>query len=367
MRLDGVRGAAYARTMSEGQQQLAAIAEQVARGEEPRETVRALLGWFGYMRRGATVVREIRRTLSRLDLQTVPDFAYEYIDAPIRFVAISKTVSPEDEAEDSSPAQIPEAAPAHGPRQELAYKVGRLGAANKQRLVTVNPDDTLEKAVTVMLSENIDQLIVARTERDPRGILTWRGIASKLVLGGAMEKVRDCMEDAVVVRKSDSLFDVDRTIARDGAVIVRSKEAKILGIVTSADVSEEFGRLAKPFLLLGEIERHLRALVEPKLTLDDLRAPLAQENGYREVNHVNDLTLGDFKRVLEKPERWNKLGLRVDRETFIAKLDEVRRVRNETMHFYPEDADKADSGDIDKLRSFSAFLQRLEMAQRSTV
>lgn len=147
-----MRGAAYARAMSEGHRQLAAIAEQVARAEQPRETVRALLGWFGYMRRGVTVVREIRRTLSRFDLQTVPDFAL-CIDAPIRFVAISKTVSPEDEAEDSSPALIPEAAPAHGPRQELAYEVGRLQAANKQRLVTVNPDDTLEKAVAVMLSE----------------------------------------------------------------------------------------------------------------------------------------------------------------------------------------------------------------------
>ncbi len=352
--------------MSEGQQHLAAIAEQVSRGEEPRETVRALLGRFGYMRRGATVVREVRRTLTGLGLQTVPDFAYEYIDAPIRYVAISKPVSPEDAAEDSASSVEPEpdAAPGRTPRQELAYKIGRLKAANKP-ILTVKPDDTLKKAVTMMLAENVDQLAVACTERDPKGILTWRGIASKVVLGGAMNKVGDCMEDAVEVRKSESLFEVDRKIARAGAVLVRSKDARILGIVTSADVSEEFGRLAEPFLLLGEIERHLRVLVDGKLTPAELREALAQNNGYREVTDVSDLTLGDFKRVLENPGRWEKVGLGVDRATFIAKLDEVRTVRNETMHFYPEDTDKADSGNVDKLRAFSAFLQRLEMARRS--
>ena len=39
---------------------------------------------------------------------------------------------------------------------------------------------------------------------------------------------------------------------------------------------------------------------------------------------------------IEKPENWKKLDLSIERSNFIKKLDEVREIRNDVMHFDPE-------------------------------
>jgi hypothetical protein len=44
-------------------------------------------------------------------------------------------------------------------------------------------------------------------------------------------------------------------------------------------------------------------------------------------------------RPLEKPDRWKKLGWPLDRATFIKRLDDLRLIRNNVMHFNPEPLD----------------------------
>jgi len=53
--------------------------------------------------------------------------------------------------------------------------------------------------------------------------------------------------------------------------------------------------------------------------------------------------------------------LSVDRRAFIEKLNEVRRIRNDIMHFSPDGV--ADE-DLTTLRRFSQFLQRLRELER---
>jgi hypothetical protein len=71
---------------------------------------------------------------------------------------------------------------------------------------------------------------------------------------------------------------------------------------------------------------------------------------------VSDLTIGEYIRLLENGDRWEKLGLSIDRVTFCRELDLVRNIRNDIMHFDP---DPIPAADLERLRDFAGFLKRL--------
>ncbi|MEV5577812.1 hypothetical protein AB0L39_04515 [Streptomyces parvus] len=63
---------------------------------------------------------------------------------------------------------------------------------------------------------------------------------------------------------------------------------------------------------------------------------------------------GDYQRVLSNSQQSDKLGRRLDCESFVARLDELREVHNELMHFKDKDDDDA----IPKLRTMIELLRR---------
>ena len=71
---------------------------------------------------------------------------------------------------------------------------------------------------------------------------------------------------------------------------------------------------------------------------------------------VADLTLGEYVRLLENASPWSKLKLFVDRREFIDRLNRVREIRNDIMHFDPQGIDPEA---MKALRKFVRFLQEL--------
>ncbi len=190
-----------------------------------------------------------------------------------------------------------------------------------------------------------------------KGIVTWESISSKLALGFEARTVRDAMTRAVEIRSDASIFDAIPTLVDSGYVLVSGPDGRIVGIVTSSDLSLQFRALAEPFLLLGEIENRIRNIIAKRFPLTDLqnaRDPAAED---RPVAAVDDLTIGEYIRLLEEPSRWAKADLRVDRTTFIDSLHRIRGIRNEVMHF---DTDSIPDEELVTLRNFARFLQRLE-------
>jgi hypothetical protein len=55
-------------------------------------------------------------------------------------------------------------------------------------------------------------------------------------------------------------------------------------------------------LLLGEIEQHVRKLIEGKFALSELQEAKDPADAQRTVERVADLTLGEYIRLLEVPE-----------------------------------------------------------------
>jgi CBS domain-containing protein len=328
-------------------------------------TVRQFIRWFGAERRGNQVAWRIRRALERNNLTTTPDFDGAHIDAEISFVEKStgtqvtlalETAATEPQS-DSAVAELM-AKMIEGASADPAFRVGRLESANTKPLC-VKPDCTLSEAATLMLRHDFSQLPVMSNDREVKGIISWETIGSRLAFGlRQVETVRECMKPHYEVKTTDSLFGVIARIVEHSYVLVRGENRTISGIVTTSDLSLQFQQVSEPFLLLSEIENHIRLLIDGKFTADELSSVRDPGDQARLIESVADLTLGEHIRLLENPVNWQKVGLKVDRKTFIRELDKVRGVRNDVMHFDP---DGISSDDHDSLRNFLHFMHELRI------
>ena len=297
-------------------------------------TVRELLGWFNYARRSDRLIRRIRTKFAELNLRTVPDFEREHIDGDI---------SIELDME------------ATGVRKESVDPTVRIRVLPTARctLTSVQPNNPLAKATTNMLIEDFSQLPVMVNEREVKGVVSWRSIGTAFTLGCQSDEVRHWMERHREIAINAPLFDAIKDIWEHGYVLVRDVDRTISGIVTASDFARQFAQLAQPFLIIGEIELHLRNLVS-KFTLEEMAE--ASDDPSTSIEGSWDLNFGTYCRLLENPDRWDRLGLRVDRATFMHNLGQVREMRNEVMHFAP---DGLDPNEVEKLERVAMFLRML--------
>src|SRR2546425_3270038 len=349
-------------------EELGQISEQVRQGQRPSVTVRTLLSWFHAQRRGNWIVQEMRNTLDRLGLDTVPNFEWAYIDGRISF-ALKESKEEASDAAGNGESQI-----ASGPAIAVAdgmatadsfatritldptYRVGKLASANRPP-TSVTPDATVQEAVTLMLANDFSQLPVMTSDREVKGMISWKSLGGRLSLGQPCQLVRDCMDRYQEIEADESLFRAIDLIVQYECVLVRDTERKICGIVTTNDLSFQFRQLAEPFLLLGEIENHIRRVIDKRFSKEELRPLRYPRDVVREVSDVADLGFGEYLRLFESAERWEKLGLRIDRRTFVKDLENIRRIRNDVMNF---DHDGLAEDDLETLRKFVQFLRRLQ-------
>lgn len=351
---------------------LGEIAETLKGGRTPESiSVRELIGWFNALRRGTNVNWQIRRSLEQAGLVTAPDFESAHIDGRVQFALpqhVEEGLSdaqPEREHIEPAPElslqQEPELVQfVGGAGVEPAYRVSRL-LDPRLKLVTIGPDALLEEAVTLLLRHDYSQLPVMTNERDVRGVVSWDSIGPAMTLGQPTPKfVRECMRPHVEVKDTDSLFQVINRIIESSYVLVRNEQRAISGILTTTDLSQQFQDLAEPFLLIGEIENHIRALIDGRFTQPELAGVRNENDPNRPIESVADLTLGEHIRLIENHDNWARLGLKADRAVFVKELDVVRLLRNDVMHF---DSDRITDVERASLRNFVQFVHQLKARQ----
>jgi CBS domain-containing protein len=341
------------------------IAQKVYSGLRPSITLRTLLSWYGAERRGGWRNRKIREALATLRIKTEPSIESAYIDGPVVFLSI-------EEVNDSgrSPA-VPESgdtpllkrpgseAKALKDEQQLygdpTYRIGRLASANRIP-VNVSPDTSVIEATTIMLQNDFSQLPAMTSDREVKGMFSWKSIAQRLTLGKTCKIVRDAIEPHYEVRSEESLFFAVALIAEHECVLIRASDKKVCGIVTTSDLAVQFQQLGEPFLLLGEIENHIRSFLAGKFSRQELETLREPGDSARRLEDISDLGFGDYLRLLQEPARWARIGLGLERKCFLKELDEVRQIRNDVMHFDP---DGIGENDLAALRRFVLFLQRV--------
>lgn len=97
-------------------------------------------------------------------------------------------------------------------------------------------------------------------------------------------------------------------------------------------------------------------MIQPKFTPEELEAAKDPNDQDRQIQHVSDLSFGEYIRLIENEDRWAKLKLNFDRKWFVKQLQRIRSVRNDVMHFDP---DGIAEDDIEALRTFAGTLQEL--------
>lgn len=346
-------------------ERLAEIKGKIEAGESlPPVTVRHFIKWFGAERRGNKVAWRIRRSLERSNLATTPDFDGAHIDAELTF-ALRPTVenlslgfaAPALESNSTVAAEMVVEL-IEGAAADPAFRIGRLDSANKKPL-SVKPDCSLIEAATLMLRHDFSQLPVMQNERDVKGIVSWESIGAQLAFSqSGASTVRECMKPHNEVKSTDSLFGVIARIVEHSYVLVRGEDRVISGIITTSDLSLQFQQISEPFLLLSEIENHVRLLIDGKFSSEELSTVRDPGDQYRLIESVADLTMGEHIRLLENPDNWAKIGLKIDRRTFIDGLDKVRGIRNDVMHFNP---DGILDEDHESLRRFLRFMHELRL------
>jgi predicted transcriptional regulator len=322
---------------------------RAAEGRPVSLTVRELIEQWKVSRRGSAINQQIRDDLETIGLRTEPDFVNTWIDGEVRLVSVQ---APE---ESKTPTELASVVL----DDDISLTIGSIEAANRG-VESVALDDTLVHAQSVMMRFDYSQLAVVTGPATIRGAISWESIAQETLRNPGATHVKQCLIDATIVRPSDHLLELVPTVVDRGFVIVQAQDRTLLGIVTMADLSEQFATLANPFVLVGEVERWMRRAIDGAFEPGELAAAVDPDDPDRDVESASNLTLGEMIRIVERPAHWERLDWAADRSVFLEAFQDVRRIRNETMHFSP---DPISETDLDTLRKFLRWIRHLMEAR----
>lgn len=316
------------------------------RGDPHRIRVRELLGLWGAKSRGYRIVDRVSADLENYSLETRPDFRKVSLDSFVELVG-QPTASDGDIAE-TAVAEAPGSA-----RLDVGLTLGNVASA-LSGVLSVNPNDTLATAMTQMRLNDYSQLAVMTSPRTMKGAVTWRSIAKALAHNPGAQ-LSDAIEPAVEHPFDRDLVDVLDELYATDFVFVRNSTNEVSGIVTTADLVLLYGETATPFFIVGEVDHLLRSFVRDGWTIQQVVA-VCDPDGTRGIQSHDDLTFGDYQRMLQDPSHFSSLSWPLDRSAFIGRLDEIREIRNGLMHF---DADPLGRDDVTSLRNFLKLLRDL--------
>ncbi len=245
------------------------------------------------------------------------------------------TVLPEDDEDDAEP-------------RHAWLTVGNLSPLSG--VESVPPTASMNEAVTKMSLNDYSQLAVMSGKHQLRGAVTWQSI-SQARHRNSDARLADATIDAQAVPYDTDLFDVLDRVRRSGFVFVKNERNEVAGVVTTDDIVARYGETANPFILIGDLDRALRRAIAARILLDDVKALCSSR-----INGFDDMSMGDYQRVLESEAQWERLNWQLDRKAFIGRLDEIRRIRNKVMHFNP---DPLPEDTVLMLRNMNTTLRRL--------
>lgn len=302
-------------------------------------TGRELLHYLGFERRTCGVCAEVDRFLEDNELMVEPHYNDVWIDSQIVLKHKPKAKTRLS--------------------QDPILKVRILEEATKTP-VFISNDAPLQKAITLMRLYDYSQLpVTTNGTRGLCGYISWQTIGIAQANGVRTGIVKDYKCPVERILKLDtSLLDTVKYVYQKEFAVVEDEKKQICGILTTTDISKQFLVLTEPFLLLEEVEGQIRRLMDNVFLLEDIKQICNEPD--REVNCIDDLTFGEYIRLLQEDERWNRLNVNLDKSIFLNALDNVRKVRNDIMHFEPDGISKEQ---YDTLVSVAKLMKTLAIAE----
>jgi len=307
--------------------------------------------YLGVTRRGWRVIETIDKMLDEHEVFSEPSFgnAWFYGEMEIKPKPKVSAGNQDSNKEDADPT----------PRISLLKaanlnKIKESGFGNG--LISVNRETTLTEAITLLILNDFSQLPILSGQREVEGIISWKSIGRAISLGKECLTVSDCKDEVTILNYNEPLFNAVKFVLEKEFVLVRQKDKTISGIVTATDIGEQFISMAEPFLIIEQIENHVRKLLDNKFSPEELMFQESSDEKSKPIKNLSDLTFGQYVRILEDPKKYEKLKINIDRSIFVKQLEEVRKIRNDVMHFDP---DGITEESLELLRQTVKFLHTL--------
>jgi hypothetical protein len=167
--------------------------------------------------------------------------------------------------------------------------------------------------------------------------------------------VKDYMDPNVATLSPDTpLIQAIEVVKKHDFAVVLAKDKSLYGIVTVNDVTNQFIEETEAFVLLNELENHLRNLLRDKILVEDLKKLCCREG--HDISSIDEMNFGDYVTVFGNEKQWQKLHIAADRKSFIEELENIRIARNKVMHFRPAGLEE-DNKEL--LRHFVGYLRVL--------
>lgn len=301
------------------EKRLIELKKQIEKSKKPQsESIRTILSWFNTKRRGVHVNSMMERAFANNHLTTTPALSEPWIDGVVE-IGLSDKGKVNRTDYDSMTARLV-----------------HLDAANQTPL-SVKPESPIKEAIAKMLSNDYSQLPVMKNEREVIGFVSWQTIGEAQALGEDCELVSHCFKQGVqVLEATTPLTDAIDQIIKHDFIMVRERSRLIQGPVTTTDLSIQYHKTAKPFLLIGQIEAAIRKILD-SLAPVELLIESKHGDDSRDVQKPEDLNFSEYKTVLSNDNLWKKLNVKLCKSEVLKTLEKVRVARNEVMHFHPDD------------------------------
>lgn len=301
-------------------------------------TPRELLNFFSCEKRTSGNLAYINHFLNENQIETEPNFVNCWIDGDI-IIKHKKKATTKNGVD---------------PIQRIKI----LPSSNKEP-ISIAKDSTLREAITLMMMHNYSQLPVMNGPRTVVGYVSWETIGYALTNGQTSQEIKYYTNsDVTKLSYETPLLDAISIIIDKEFVLVFKQDNTISGILTIADISAQFLSVTEPFILLEQIENHIRQILDKKFLVTDLKEFCKIGDIEREIEFIDDLNFGDYIQIVGNPENWDKLNLSIERAPFIKQLDKIRQIRNDVMHFDPEGITKEQKVDLIKMAKFLMELRK---------
>ena len=315
------------------------LAADIKADKKPREiTARELFNAFNFERRTPGNCYWVDKFLNENSLMVDPHYNDVWIDEKIQLKhkPIAQTAIPIDPIR----------------------RINTLDSANTIPEY-VNNDAPLLAATTIMQSHDFSQLPgINGNVRKLEGYISWETISKSKINGVNSDMVKDYVNPNVATLSPDTpLIQAIEIVRKHDFAVVLAKDKSLYGIVTVSDVTTQFIEETEPFVLLSELEGHLRNLLRNNILVEDLKKLCTREPGH-EITSIDEMTFGDYVTMFGNEKQWGKLKISrmADRKTFIEELEEIRGLRNDVMHFRPAGLE---DGKKELLRRFVDYLRTL--------
>lgn len=229
------------------------------------------------------------------------------------------------------------------PARDAFHDVGSLFPGDVEPM-SVSPHTSVGDALRLMRTHRYSQLPVLDGDR-LRGVFSLWSLAQQVLDSPKLPlhdlAVEDLMEELPAVTVDDALDTVLEHLNRSDAVVVRSEHG-IQAIATATDALNYFARVARPFVLLQEIELSLRALIGACVSDEQLHECVerALRSRYEHAGRplplqLTDMTLEDYRTLITARNNWQYFDGSIgrNRDLVASKLERLVKIRNSVFHF----------------------------------